>query len=678
MLDNEKLKKAKEFLDKQILLKHQKKEQQAILDSLLNDKQFKLSLKGEQGQKGDKGEPGKDGVDGKDGLNGMPGRDGRNGRDGSPGLNGRDGADGLPGKDGRLGKDGLPGKDGRDGKDGRNGIDGSPDSPEDIVNKINSLVLKPEFMIDAAHIKNLPKSSVGFGSVGRVLSLSVSGQALLVGDITFQAGSNITLTQVGQNITVASAGGGGLSSVVNDTNVTGVLSVGGTILTLGWTGTLAVGRGGTGTATAFTPGSVIFAGAGGTYSQNNANFFWDNTNFRLGIGINLPLYTLDVNGNIANSSGALGFYAGGVNQNINFTPSGTGINNFVSNTGANGVAGTQFVNNWVPPALNYIVPMAMYGPNAIANSNVQMILGVAQSLNNDVGQTFHYDGAGSTSNTLSWNFYGGSPILTLFASGLVTQASNPGVNGLAGFQIYNNFAAPNTNYANVLDLISPNLANGANTQMTFGVAASNNNRAGFKFHYAGFGSTSNYLTLGFYGNDNVLVAQANNSVNVGGNTSPTGLFSVGSSSQLQINSSGVINQYNNVATVGWGVPAIYGSGRSTAQTGAVASVATYTVGAADGSFIVSGNVNVTISTTHNFNLQCTYTDETNTVNTITMSVQQLGGTIITAITNVTGIGAYEGVPLHIRAKASTSITIKTTGTFTSVTYNVEGLIVQYA
>jgi len=38
------------------------------------------------------------------------------------------------------------------------------------------------------------------------------------------------------------------------------------------------------TPTGFTQGSVIFAGPGGTLSQNNSQFFWDNTNYRLGIG----------------------------------------------------------------------------------------------------------------------------------------------------------------------------------------------------------------------------------------------------------------------------------------------------------------------------------------------------------------------------------------------------------
>ena len=65
-------------------------------------------------------------------------------------------------------------------------------------------------------------------------------------------------------------------------------------LTAGVTGTLPVANGGTGTATAFTVGSVVFAGASGVYTQNNANFFWDNTNKFLGIGTLAPKSALTV------------------------------------------------------------------------------------------------------------------------------------------------------------------------------------------------------------------------------------------------------------------------------------------------------------------------------------------------------------------------------------------------
>ena len=48
------------------------------------------------------------------------------------------------------------------------------------------------------------------------------------------------------------------------------------------------------------------------------------------------------------------------------------------------------------------------------------------------------------------------------------------------------------------------------------------------------------------------------------------------------------------------------------------------------------------------------------------------------MTNTIGAIAYPGVPIQIRAKAATAITISTTGTFTTVTYNVEGIIQQLA
>lgn len=135
-----------------------------------------------------------------------------------------------------------------------------------------------------------------------------------------------------------------------------------------------------------------------------------------------------------------------------------------------------------------------------------------------------------------------------------------------------------------------------------------------------------------------------------------------------------ISTYNNIATTGNGVPSIYGSGRSTGQTAAVASVATYTVPAADGSYVVHANVLVTTSTTHNFTVTCAYTDEGNTARTATLNFQVVGGTIATAIANAGGAVPYMGIPIHIRCKASTAITIATTGTFTTVTYNVEGYI----
>ena len=74
-------------------------------------------------------------------------------------------------------------------------------------------------------------------------------------------------------------------------------------LTTGVTGTLPVANGGT-NASAFTAGSVVFAGSSGTYTQNNAGFFWDNTNSRLGIGTASPTITLDVRSPAASGANA--------------------------------------------------------------------------------------------------------------------------------------------------------------------------------------------------------------------------------------------------------------------------------------------------------------------------------------------------------------------------------------
>lgn len=65
----------------------------------------------------------------------------------------------------------------------------------------------------------------------------------------------------------------------------------------GVTNVLGVTHGGTGTGTAFTPGSVVFAGAAGVYAQDNASLFFDDTNNLLGIGTATPAYKLDIAGN---------------------------------------------------------------------------------------------------------------------------------------------------------------------------------------------------------------------------------------------------------------------------------------------------------------------------------------------------------------------------------------------
>lgn len=143
-----------------------------------------------------------------------------------------------------------------------------------------------------------------------------------------------------------------------------------------------------------------------------------------------------------------------------------------------------------------------------------------------------------------------------------------------------------------------------------------------------------------------------------------------------INLFGKITQYNNVATAGYGAAIVVAAPRQTAVTNTTATLATYTVPAVDSTYRVSANVQVTAATTAAMTVVCTYTDETNTSRAQTIPFCQLAGTFLTSITNVTGVGPYEGATLEIRCKASTTIVFTTAGTTTGITYNIQGTVTQ--
>lgn len=128
------------------------------------------------------------------------------------------------------------------------------------------------------------------------------------------------------------------------------------------------------------------------------------------------------------------------------------------------------------------------------------------------------------------------------------------------------------------------------------------------------------------------------------------------------------------ATGAAGGVALSAQAQTTGATGAIASIATTTVGVADAFYLVAGNVNVTSYSAGNFTIQVTYTDESNTVVTANMQGHFTSG----YGTTISGAGDFEGQPLYIRAKAGTAITIKTAGTFTSLTYNASGAIMLVA
>lgn len=120
-------------------------------------------------------------------------------------------------------------------------------------------------------------TSNGAGSVPSYQSNPADGIATINSDAGSSNGPTVTIS-------------GGTSGLTT--------SITGTTLTIA--GTLAVVNGGTGTATQFTQGSVVFAGASGVYAQDNANFFWDATDHQLGVGTNaMTAYNLVQFSNLA-------------------------------------------------------------------------------------------------------------------------------------------------------------------------------------------------------------------------------------------------------------------------------------------------------------------------------------------------------------------------------------------
>lgn len=144
---------------------------------------------------------------------------------------------------------------------------------------------------------------------------------------------------------------------------------------------------------------------------------------------------------------------------------------------------------------------------------------------------------------------------------------------------------------------------------------------------------------------------------------------------------GAFTSYNGVAAAGQGMTVV----RAQATTGSVvntgtASIATWTPGAADVEVEVGCRVNITVSTTHSFSCDVTYTDVSNAARTRVLEMFPLTGTPLTSglMTNAIGVGDFGSAVIRIGVKASTAIVVRTSagGTFTTVTYTASGTIKQ--
>lgn len=156
----------------------------------------------------------------------------------------------------------------------------------------------------------------------------------------------------------------------------------------------------------------------------------------------------------------------------------------------------------------------------------------------------------------------------------------------------------------------------------------------------------------------------------------TGTYSLGNSSITDngsvVDFAEAIGRFDNVATAGLGVPAIYAENDLFDQTGNVASLVTYTP-AAEGTFEVDVFIDSDVANTGT-TVECSYTDhdgvaQSDPVPLISASAVLTAGTITTAT-------RYYGHIL-IRATIATAILVFTTGYLTG-TYDISGEIKQVA
>lgn len=259
-------------------------------------------VKGEKGDVGAVGATGERGEKGDTGATGPIGPKGEPGKDGYTPVKGKDYTDGKPGADGKdadedvivqkvVAKIPKP----KNGKDGKNG---SPDTGIEIVTKLTDLPEKERLSYDALkdkpifrqpasrdydfkELKDVPQSYSG--QAGKTLQVKSTEDGLeyavnvstdekvKVSALDTTPGYLEDKAVAGSPITITKNNPGGNETLTFDLDpsLVDINTLGGTPLT--------PANGGTGTATAFTPGAVVFAGAAGVYDQDPTKFKYNKT-----------------------------------------------------------------------------------------------------------------------------------------------------------------------------------------------------------------------------------------------------------------------------------------------------------------------------------------------------------------------------------------------------------------
>lgn len=182
-------------------------------------------------------------------------------------------------------------------------------------------------------------------------AITLNGSALVSGDIVINQYIGLVYYLAGTSWQMTRPGAGA-STVTSVTGSGNIASSGGTTPNITFTGTLPIANGGTNNSTAYTAGSVIFSD-GTKLTEDNANFFWDDANNRLGLRTTAPNHSLDAafsstsalgtafplvagrNTNAVLGDGATTFNYGGVGMAAgNGVVSGSLISSYTNNGGS--------------------------------------------------------------------------------------------------------------------------------------------------------------------------------------------------------------------------------------------------------------------------------------------------------------------------------------------------------
>ena len=237
------------------------------------------------------------------------------------------------------------------------------------------------------------------------LSIATTGAATFSSSVT----ASSLIKSGGTSAQILAADGSVITAGTNITISGGTISSSGVSMAIG------------GSITSATEGSVLFAGTSGVLQQDNANFFWDDTNNRLGIGTTTPSNKLSIveTTNVASGFNVTNTTAGTSNSlNMNLfadttagylqfqkrssTHTATGIaaasSGLLYNSEGDLIIGTGGATSWIRFATNGIATADM---NLTANGRLLLGTSTESTYILDVNGTFRSQG-NAYASTKAW------------------------------------------------------------------------------------------------------------------------------------------------------------------------------------------------------------------------------------------------------------------------------------